>query len=146
MPYDATADVADQIIESCEKHLNAFRNDCSGFARTVAADFGITLVGDANHLAEVLETRWLSASDAREAGRLAGLGKFVIAAKAEPKGRHGHVAIIVKGPRSHGEYPLGYWGSLGGTAGRKIAITRAWTKAALPDVKYFYTGISGLVS
>jgi hypothetical protein len=101
MPYDATADVADQIIESCEKHLNAFRADCSGFARAVAADFGITLVGDANHLAEVLETRWLSASDAREAGRLAGQGKFVIAAKAEPQGRHGHVAIIVKDPRCH---------------------------------------------
>lgn len=146
MPYDASTDIADQIIESCEKHLSTFRADCSGFARAVAADFGITLVGDANHLAEALETRWASASSPREAGRLAGLGKFVIAAKAEPKGRHGHVAIIVKGPLSHGEYPPGYWGSLGGVAGRNIPITRAWSKTALPDVKYFYTSINGLVS
>lgn len=53
-----------KVINSCEAHWDAFRSDCSGFVKAVAADFGITLTGQADDIVDQIQgPGWRIAAD-----------------------------------------------------------------------------------
>lgn len=146
MPYDASTDIADQIIESCEKHWSRFKSDCSGFVKAVASDFGIQLSGDANLIVKSISTSWVLATDGAAAARQAAAGNLVIAGLAETDGTHGHVAIVVQGSVLRGKYPTGYWGRLGGQGAKKKTLNYAWGPEERDSVEYYYKKIANLTS
>jgi hypothetical protein len=99
------------IIASCRRHFPSFYNDCSGFAKAVAHDCGVILVGQANDIVDYLQSVPTRVADGREAARLAKLGKLVIGG-VKASG-HGHVVVVVDGPTSDdGRYPYAYWGAM----------------------------------
>jgi hypothetical protein len=101
---------ARDIIALCQKHIVAFGNDCSGFAKAVASDCGVLLAGDANQIVDLIEHDWDCLDDGADARDAAMRGLFVVGG-AQAKG-HGHVVIVVAGPMSHGhKYPYCFWGS-----------------------------------
>jgi hypothetical protein len=51
MPY-----TAEQIIEWCESEWNAWKGDCSGFAKAVCAQANVQLNGQANQIIDFLGT------------------------------------------------------------------------------------------
>jgi hypothetical protein len=134
------------VRESCEKHFEAYKNDCSGFVAAVAGDFGIRLIPPANAIVRQLqELPWLSLGhDGSRAKTFADDGWLVIAGK-ENAGGHGHVAVVVSGPLALGKYPTAYWGSLGGTPRKEATINWSWRADDRDEVLYAAYAIGGLL-
>jgi hypothetical protein len=119
----------------CEKHWERWKSDCSGFLKAVAADLGITLIGQANSLIDSMASvPWLPLeSDAANAVRYAGPGYLVVGGlKATP---NGHVVIVV--PGSAIPYPTAYWGRLHAVGRKNATINWAWTHDDIAKVRYF---------
>jgi hypothetical protein len=141
-PAPATDDVAiDRVRQACEASFSKHQNDCSGFARDVAARLGVKLDGTANQIVETLRSGqgWIRLRDGLAAADSAHGGKLVIAGllgseQVHPS-EHGHVAVVVRGPMQ-GRYPRAYWGRLGGGGQRDETINFAWEPGDRDRVSY----------
>ncbi|MGZ5202037.1 MAG: hypothetical protein ACXWC4_19940 [Telluria sp.] len=126
----------DPVIGACETEWDAWKGDCSGFAKAVAARLGFSLSGQANELVDYLQRSpdWRSlGNDSRSATTQANLGDFVIGGlKARP---HGHVVVVVKSGAS--PYPVAYWGRFGAVGKKNTAINFSWRRADLSNVLFF---------
>jgi hypothetical protein len=139
-----------RIIDVCQVNWEAHKSDCSGFVKAVCAALGIgTFAADDN--ADMIvgklhaATDWvaLAAGDGATAKARADAGLLVIAGlkgadQVQPD-PHGHVVVVVTGPLdpSHGKYPTGYWGQLGGVGARAQTINFAWRAGDRDRVGYF---------
>ncbi len=127
------------IIDSCEKHWDDNKDNCSGFVKAVASDFGIQLTGLADDIVDQISA-WEAAADGVAAKSAADSGYFVVAglkgADHSPPRQHGHVAIVVQGPLARGKYPTGYWGSDGGVGEKNKTLNYAWREADRDNVLY----------
>lgn len=127
------------IINTCEADLDAHIADCSGFARAVASDLGITLTGMANDIVDQIQAGpWQPIADGIAAKASADAGNFVIGGLKDTP--HGHVVVVVSGPidPAHNKYPTAYWGSLKGAqfSGRNKTVNWAWDAAQRDQVIY----------
>src|ERR1044071_6703034 len=123
---------SEQIRQACEDCFNEHENDCSGFARAVAAELDIPLNGLANDIVETIGSggNWVELDDGVAAADAAENGKFVIGGlkgsdQAHPS-EHGHVVVVVGRPLAHDAYPSAYWGRLGGGGRRNMTVNWAW--------------------
>jgi hypothetical protein len=91
------------VIASCERHINAQAANCSSFVKAVANDFGIQLIGDANDLFAMLDkkTPWsgvqqygVGFANTSRAARNAGDGRFLVIGASYSRKGPGHVAVI----------------------------------------------------
>lgn len=133
----------EQIIAECDKQFEAFKDNCSGFVKAVAAKFKIVLTGQADHIVDQMqEAGWTHLKNGKEAKEKADAGWLVIAGLKskdhDPARNNGHVAIVVKGPldATHKKYPMGYWGSSGGAAQANKPLNLAWNPKDRDNVKY----------
>ncbi len=124
-----------KIIQLCETHWDAHKNNCSGFAKAVAGLVGISLSGQANEIVDQMQKLpWKLLKSGSEATAEASLGKLVLGGlKDKPLG---HVVIVVAGPLSHGKYPTAYWGSYGGVGKKNTTINWSWEKTDRDNVIY----------
>jgi len=132
---------AGDIINECESQFETYKNDCSAFAKAVAAAFSINLTGQADDIADQLQQgAWEVLGSGMTAKQRADNGWFVIAvlkgADNVPPQEHGHVAIIVSGPIAQQKYPTGYWGRLGGIGEKNKTINWAWNAASRDKVSF----------
>jgi hypothetical protein len=128
---------SDKIIQLCEAHWENHKKDCSGFLKAVASELGISLTGQANAIIDTIQkSPWIVLGSGAEAQQKAVNGMLVVAGKKASG--HGHVAIVVPGPLSHGKYPTAYWGSLGGTPKKNTTLNWSWSKIDRDDVIYAY--------
>lgn len=136
----------DPVIDACEANFAAHSGDCSGFARAVAAQLGITLTGLANDIVDTIRAggSWSVLADGVAAAQAAGAGKFVIGglrgdeqANSDP---HGHVVVVVATAPgqtlAHGKYPFAYWGKLGGVGDKDQTVNYAWNEQDRDNVTY----------
>ncbi len=135
---DATA-----IVNSCENHWDAYKSDCSGFVKAVAADFGINLTGQADDIVDQMQSApWQTLSDGPSAKAQADSGNFVLAglkgADHQPPRDHGHVVVVVTGALAQNKYPTAYWGTLGGTGRKNTTLNWAWNATDRDNVIYAY--------
>lgn len=126
------------ITEVCESDWAAYKGDCSGFVKAVAADLGIQLTGLANDIVDQIgRSPWVSLKkDGVAAKSRADAGFFVIGG-LKVAGGHGHVVVITPGPLAFSKYPTGYWGRLDGTGKKNTTINFAW-KEDRDKVVYSY--------
>src|SRR6266851_6299169 len=109
------------VKDACEANFAAHANDCSGFARAVAAQLGAPLTGLANQIVDTIRSsaQWTQLADGIAAEHSAAAGKLVLGGlrgdeqanpdPARPRRRdRGRNAV------AHGKYPFAYWGRLGG--------------------------------
>jgi hypothetical protein len=142
--------VPDRVKDACAACFAANANDCSGFARAVAAQLGITLAGLADDIVETIRTspQWTPVANGVAAAQAADAGQFVIGGlkgseQANPD-PHGHVVVVVAGqPLAHGKYPFAYWGRLGGGGAQDQTVNWAWTQADRDNVSYAARDIAG---
>jgi len=134
--------MSDRVIAACEACYAANIGDCSAFARAVAGQLGVTLIGIADQIVDTLRTSpdWKPLGDGVAAAQGAKDGYLVIgglkgAEQAVPNA-HGHVVVVVNGPLAHDAYPTAYWGSLGGQPGKDQTLNWAWTEADRDHVAY----------
>jgi hypothetical protein len=139
----------DRVRESCEACFAAHENDCSGFAKAVAAQLGVPLDGLANHIVDPISSGngWEPLEDGIAAAAAAAAGKFVIGGlngsdQAHPS-EHGHVVVVIGEPLAHGKYPSAYWGKLGGGGEADNTINFAWNTADRDKVLYAQHDIPG---
>lgn len=132
----------DRVREACEACFDAQKGDCSGFARTVAAQLGVNLHGLADQIVDTLRTSpdWHSLPDGTAAANSAQAGKLVMAGlkgseQAIPN-PNGHVVVVVTGALAGNAYPCAYWGSLGGQPGRDETLDWAWRAGDRDRVSY----------
>ena len=132
----------DRVRDACEACFDAHKNDCSGFARAVAEQLGVTLVGLADQIVDTLRGggEWTPLDDGVAAAASARDGKLVVAGlkgseQAHPDA-HGHVVVVVDGPLAHDKYPSAYWGRLGGVGDKDKTINWAWTADDRDKVSY----------
>ena len=136
-----TSQSSQQIINACESEFSAHIADCSGFAKAVANDLGVSLTGMANDIVDQIQASpWMLLKDGIEAKGKADLGYFVIGGLKDTP--HGHVVVVVMGPLDPGnnKYPTAYWGSLRGAqfAGKNKTVNWAWDKVDRDQVIYAY--------
>jgi hypothetical protein len=136
-----TSERADDIIKTCEDVWEANKADCNAFAKAVAADYGVTLTGQANDIADQIKgSDWEKIDDGVKAAAAAAAGKLVIGAlkgsEMTPPATHGHVVVVVRGPLAHGKYPSAYWGKLNAVGEKNKTINWAW-KAGDRDKVYY---------
>ena len=139
MPTDTTS--SQQIIDTCESEFDAHSNDCSGFAKAVAADLGLQLTGLADDICDQIQgADWNQLTDGVAAKQMADAGYFVIGglkgADNVPTQSHGHVVVVVSGPLAHGKYPSAYWGKLGSVGSKNQTVNYAWNTASRDSVIY----------
>ena len=136
----------DPVKDACEACFAANANDCSGFARAVAGQLGVTLTGLANDIVDTLRggEEWTQLDDGVAAAQQAAAGKLVIGGlrgdePANP-GPHGHVVVVVAtlaGQQlAYGKYPFAYWGRLGGGGAEDQTVNWAWKAADRDNVTY----------
>jgi hypothetical protein len=133
----------DALKDACEACFAANANDCSGFARAVASQVGVTLNGLANDIVDTLRGggEWTQLDDGVAASQQATAGKFVIGGlrgdeQTHPD-PHGHVVVVVAGePLAHGKYPFAYWGRLGGGGMKDQTVNWAWRQEDRDNVTY----------
>jgi len=136
---------ADRIKQCCDRLLKIPANaaDCSGFAKAVGSEFGVTLTGQANDIVDQLTSAngWTELGSDDQAGKRAAAaaakGEFVIGARKEAG--NGHVVVVVEGsPLAHGKYPFAYWGKLNdpANAGFDKTVNWAWDQASRDSVTY----------
>ncbi len=130
------------VSDACRECFAAHRDDCSGFAKAVAALLGVPLAGDADEITQTLRGggAWTKLADGVAAQAEAAAGKFVVGglkgSEQRPQNAHGHVVVVVAGALAHGAYPPAWWGSLGGTPGQDETTNLAWTPADRDRVTY----------
>ena len=127
---------ADQIISFCESEWDAWKSDCSGFVKAVAKDIGVSLTGQANSIIDFLDSSamWENlGADSQKAIKYASQGYFVIGGLNSTP--NGHVVVVVKSPPQN--YPVAYWGRLGGTGRKNATINWSWSHADLPNVHFY---------
>ncbi len=133
----------DPVKDACEANFAAHADDCSGFARAVANELGVTLTGLANDIVDTIRSsaEWTQLNDGIAAEQSAAAGKLVLGGlrgdeQANPD-PHGHVVVVVAGqPLAHGKYPFAYWGRLGGGGRENTTINFAWREADRDNVSY----------
>ena len=130
-----------QIINVCEADFQQHIADCSGFAKAVAGDLGITLTGMANDIVDQIQAApWTLLADGIAAKAQADAGFFVIGGLKDTP--HGHVVVVVQGPidPAHQKYPTAYWGSIRGAqfAAKNKTVNWAWDAADRDRVIYAY--------
>jgi hypothetical protein len=139
----------DAVKAACAANYDAWKGDCSGFAKAVAAALGVQLAGMANDIVNTLRAAdgiWTPLANGPAAAAAAAGGLLVLAGLrgdelAAPQ-VHGHVVVVVKGaPLNRDLYPFAYWGSLGAQPGYDQTINWAWTLDDLPKVSYASTPI-----
>jgi hypothetical protein len=130
------------VKEACARLIDAHAQDCSGFARAVAAAIGVPLAGDADAIADLVASEadgWTRIPDGPAAAEAAAT-QFVLAVlrgdQQHKKDGHGHVVVIVPGPLANARYPSAFWGSLGGSPGRDQTINWSWTAEDRDKVIY----------
>jgi hypothetical protein len=134
--------MADRVSEACEACFDAHAGDCSGFVRAVASQLGVQLHGLANEIVDTIRDGddWTPLPDGIAAAQAAAAGKLVIGGlKGSEQARpdpHGHVVVVVTGPRAHDAYPSAYWGRLGGTGDKDKTINWAWNAEDRDKVSY----------
>src|SRR5207245_5250472 len=97
------------------------------FAKAVAAEFGITLTGQANDIVDQIQRQpWQLLKSGYEANNKAGAGLVMAGLKAAPLG---HVAFVVPGPLASGKYPTAYWGQLGGVGKQEATVNLTWNNS-----------------
>jgi hypothetical protein len=132
----------DRVTAACVACYAAHQGDCSGFARAVAAQLGVTLSGIADEIVDTLRTspEWTPLANGVAAVQNAENGNLVIAglkgAEQAVPNAHGHVVVVVAGPLAHDAYPTAYWGSLAGQPGQDQTLNYAWTAADRDRVSY----------
>jgi hypothetical protein len=149
----STASSALSAVEViCQSRYAEGKADCNRFAKLVAADFGVTLRGDANDIAQQISSAnaalngWTFLGDGPEAGAKAATaaeqGLLVLGARDEGAGNHGHVVVVVGGPLARGQYPRAYWGTLNYNAsepdtwGLNKTTNYAWAQGVRDNVAY----------
>ncbi len=133
----------DAVKDACEACFAANANDCSGFARAVASQVGVTLTGLANDIVDTLRGggEWTQLDDGVAASQQATAGKLVIGglkgSEQTHPDPHGHVVVVVAGePLAHGKYPFAYWGRLGGGGMKDQTVNWAWRQEDRDNVTY----------
>ena len=137
----STVRLNDRVRQACEASFPAHQDDCGAFARDVARQLNVSLVGVANDIVETIRGGgdWHPLSDGIAAARSAGNGKLVIAGlpgseQVHPS-EHGHVVVVVSGDPDRG-YPQAYWGRLGGGGQKDKTINYAWQPVDRDHVSY----------
>lgn len=134
-----------KIIDACEKHWNAHKSDCSGFAKAVANELGIELPNVKadpiiDWISEWSRASWWEIGTPIRAGAYAEEGYFVLACLTSAKsGReNGHVAVVTSGHKSaHSKYPRGYWGAYKSIGAKNDTINWSFPKEHMDKVTYF---------
>jgi hypothetical protein len=132
----------DRVKEACQACFAAHADDCSGFARAVASQLGVTLDGLANAIVDTILSgaEWTPLADGVAASQSAATGRLVIGglkgSEQSNPDPHGHVVIVVAGPLAHGKYPSAYWGRLGGGGAEDQTINWAWRAEDRDNVSY----------
>jgi hypothetical protein len=124
--------MVDRVKDACEACFDAHSDDCSGFARAVARQLGVTLTRLADDIVDTISAGapWAPLADGVAAAQAASDGRFVIGGlrgdeQANPD-PHGHVVVVVAGePLAHGKYPFAYWGKLGGVGEKDQTVNWA---------------------
>lgn len=131
------------VVKACQRNWPIDKRDCSKFARDVAADCEVTLVGDANDIVRTLTAEtdgWKRLENGVAAAASAGAGKLVVGGlqgdKQASPNMHGHVVVVVPGELNRDLYPTAYWGSLGGIPYESKTINYAWVPADRDRVIY----------
>jgi hypothetical protein len=134
---------AQDIIDACEAEWDAYKGDCSGFAKAVAVKLGVTvLTGQANDIVgEIKQAPWTLLADGPAAAQAAAAGRFVVAGlkgtdQQKPDPDNGHVVVVVAGDLARGSYPTAYWGRLHGTGCKKTTLNYAWAPIDRDNVVY----------
>jgi hypothetical protein len=136
----------DPVRDACEANFAAHSGDCSGFARAVATQLGVTLTGLANDIVDTLRGggAWTALADGIAASQQAAAGKLVVGGlkgseQASPD-PHGHVVVVVQlteGQQlAHGKYPYAYWAKLGGVGDKDQTVNWAWNEQDRDNVTY----------
>jgi hypothetical protein len=133
----------DFVKDACEANFAAHADDCSGFARAVASQLGVTLIGLANEIVDTIRSggEWRLLTDGIAAEQSAAAGKLVLGGlrgdeQANPD-PHGHVVVVVAGqPLAQGKYPFAYWGRLGGGGKENGTVNWAWRTEDRDNVTY----------
>jgi hypothetical protein len=130
------------VRAACEACFDTNQHDCSGFAKAVASEVGVTLSGQANDIVGALRSggTWRALPDGVAAAASAAAGKLVIGGLRGDEqfahSNHGHVVVVVEGPLAHGRYPSAYWGRLGGDGAKFETVNWAWTEHDRDRVTY----------
>ena len=139
--------IPNKVVLACEKYWGTWKADCSGFAKAVAQELGITLTGQANEMVDQIQRApWKKLATGIEARDKADMGMFVVAGLKAAV--NGHVAIVVPGPLAHGKYPTGYWGSLPpphdpNRVGKKnTTLNYSWEKKDIDKVIYSFIPVN----
>ena len=128
------------IIAECQAEFPAHKADCSGFAKAVAAHFGVKLTGQANDIVDQMQqAAWTQLADGVAAKAKADAGWLVLGALkgselANPE-NNGHVVVVVSGALVNGK-PIAYWGRLNGVGEQGQSVSKAWRAVDLPNVHY----------
>ena len=135
----------EKVLAAATKSYEAWKNDCSGFLRAVAAELGVVLIGNADSIVASMAAGtggWTTLADGATALAKAKLGKFVVAGLQGkdhvPARAHGHVVVIVDGALYHNKYPKCYGGSIGSaqSPGTKT-VGEVWGQADRDTVGYY---------
>ncbi len=116
----------DPVKDACQANFAAHANDCSGFARAVAGQLGVTLNGLANQIVDTIRggAGWTLLANGVAAEQAAAAGKF-------------HVVVVVAGrPLNRDKYPFAYWGRLGGGGKENETVNFAWRAEDRDNVTY----------
>jgi hypothetical protein len=140
---------AASIRRSCERHWEAFKDDCSGFLKAVGADFlDAVPPGQADTIIELLRRAgagWTHVGNTPDAAAMAARhadeGRIVFGGlqsdELNPPRNNGHVVVVVSGPLVHGRYPRAYWGVLNGTGRKDEGVNWAFNANDRDRVDYF---------
>jgi hypothetical protein len=129
----------DRVVAACEKWWDAYKGDCSGFAKAVAKDLQVTLTGMADEIVgEIQKPPWTVLGSGVDAAQQTQYGLVIGGLKADP---HGHVVVVVPGPLAQGKYPTAYWGMLNGVGRQNTTINWAWNAQDRDQVIYAWHAI-----
>jgi hypothetical protein len=142
IPKRSEEAMPDPVTQACEACFDEHKSDCSGFARAVAEQVGVTLTGLADQIVDTIRGGgdWRPLADGVAAAASAHNGKLVIAglkgSEQTNPDPHGHVVVVVDGPLARGTYPSAYWGKLGGVGAKDQTINFAWNAGDRDRVSY----------
>jgi hypothetical protein len=148
---------------SCMKLIEAWKDNCSGFVRAVADDLMLFVPGISGNADEQVDLMTLllkpgatsmrclgdGKSTEPEAVQLADGGDFVICGmtsqelqvnRPNKKVKNGHVSVLIGGFAKTG-WPLGYWGSEGGAAGKGESLSLSFRATDRDSIHYFAISI-----
>lgn len=131
---------AQRVIDACKRSFSAHKSDCSGFAKAVASELGVSLEGNADSIVEHVGVRWERLASGPAAAAAAERGDFVIAGmrgadQANPA-EHGHVVVVVSGPLARDQYPTAFWGRLGAVGEQEKTLNFAWNTRDRDRITY----------